>query len=105
MNDSAVHRHPSGDGHTHQSERLSEDLFSQPSIQSETALKPAAGYLNNDSGALNNVGSNGNCWSVSPNPNNSNNAYNLNFNTNGNVNPVNNNNRSNGYPVRCLQEF
>ena len=101
MNDSAVHRHPSGNGQPHRNAGPSETL-SRPCIHSETALKPAAGYLNNDSGALNNVGSNGNFWSASPNPNN-NNAYNLNFNPNGNVNPVNNNNRSNGFPVRCLQ--
>ncbi|MBR5863464.1 MAG: hypothetical protein IKY76_02780 [Alistipes sp.] len=63
----------------------------------------AVGYRNNDSGALNNVGSNGYYWSASPNPSNSNNAYNLNFN-NGNVNPANNNNRSNGYSVRCVRE-
>ena len=64
---------------------------------------PASGYLNNNDGSLNNVGNNGNYWSASPNSNNSNNAYNLNFNNNGNVNPANNNNRANGYSVRCLQ--
>ena len=65
-------------------------------------MKSASGYLNNDSGALNNVGNNGNCWSATINDNN--NAYYLNFNNNGNVNPQNNNNRSNGFSVRCLQE-
>ena len=61
---------------------------------------PASGYRNNNDGSLNNVGNNGNYWSASPK---SNNAYNLNFNNNGNVNPSNNNNRANGYSVRCLQ--
>ena len=62
---------------------------------------PASVYRNNDDGALNNVGNNGNYWSVTPNNNN---AYNLNFNNNGNVNPTNNNNRASGFSVRCLQE-
>ena len=63
---------------------------------------PASGYRNNNDGSLNNVGNNGNYWSVTPE---SNNAYNLNFNNNGNVNPSNNNNRANGQAVRCLQEY
>ena len=64
-------------------------------------MTPASGYRNNNDGDLNNVGNNGNYWSVTPNGNN---AYNLNFNNNGNVNPSNNNNRANGQSVRCLQE-
>ncbi len=63
---------------------------------------PASGYRNNSSGALNNVGSNGYYWSSSPNSSSSNNAGNLNFNT-SNVNPLNNNNRANGFSVRCVQ--
>ena len=55
---------------------------------------PAAGNYND--GSLNNVGSNGNAWSSTPNGGN--NAYNLNFND-GNKD-VNNNNRKNGYSVR-----
>jgi hypothetical protein len=47
---------------------------------------------------LDNVGDNGNYWSASPS---SSNALNLNFN-NGNVN-VANNNRANGFSVRCVQ--
>ena len=54
------------------------------------------GNLNNSS--LNNAGSNGNYWSSTPNG--SSNAYNLNFNS-GNVN-TNNNNRYNGFSVRCV---
>lgn len=64
-------------------------------------FNPASGYLNNGNGTLNNVGSNGNYWSASPNGQN---GYNLNFNS-SNVNPSNNNNRANGFPVRCVQEF
>ena len=62
---------------------------------------PAAGNRNND-GTMNNVGSNGNYWSSTPND--SNNAYNLNFNS-GNVNATNNNNRNNGRSVRCVKAF
>jgi uncharacterized protein (TIGR02145 family) len=63
---------------------------------------PAAGYRNNSNGALNNVGSNGNYWSSTWNSNT--NSYNLNFNS-SNVNPGNNNNRANGFSVRCVSEF
>ena len=63
---------------------------------------PASGYRNNSSGALNNVGSNGCYWSAVPNS--TNNGRNLNFNST-NVNPLNNNNRSNGFAVRPVQEF
>ena len=75
-----------------------------PSEHSDQRLLqvPAAGYRNNDSGQLNNVGSNGYYWSSSPNSSSSNNAGNLNFNS-GNVNPLNNNNRANGFSVRCVQ--
>ena len=61
---------------------------------------PAAGYRGE---SLNNVGSNGNYWTSSPNESNSNNAYNLNFNS-GNHN-VNNNNRNWGHTVRPVSEF
>ena len=63
---------------------------------------PASGYRNNSSGALNNVGSNG--YSGSVVPTSTNNGRNLNFNST-NVNPLNNNNRSNGFAVRPVQEF
>ncbi len=67
-----------------------------------TNLKlPTAGYRNRSDGALNNQGSNGNYWSSSPN---SANAYNLNFNSTG-VNPANNNNRANGFSVRCVKDL
>lgn len=62
---------------------------------------PAAGYRNNSSGtSINNVGSNGNCWSSSANSDA--NARNLNINgTNFNWN---NNNRANGFSVRPVAE-
>ena len=59
----------------------------------------AAGYRNNSDASLNNQGSNGNYWSSSITGTNS---YNLNFDS-GSVNPANNNNRANGFSVRCLQ--
>jgi uncharacterized protein (TIGR02145 family) len=52
---------------------------------------------------LNDVGENGNYWSSSPNS--ATNGYNLNFNGT-NVNPANNNDdRQNGFPVRCVAAF
>ena len=59
--------------------------------------RSASGNRNRTSGALNNVGSNGNYWVGAPNSQT--NARNLNFNS-GNVNPLNNNNRANGFAVR-----
>ena len=63
---------------------------------------PASGNRNVGSGAMNNEWNNGYYWSASPY--NATNGYNLNFNS-GNVNPQNNNQRGNGFPVRCVQEF
>ena len=63
----------------------------------------ASGYRNSNSGGLNAVGTNGYSWSCSPNSATSVNGSNLNFNS-GNVNPENNDRRSNGFPVRCVQE-
>lgn len=61
---------------------------------------PAAGWRNS-SGNVNNVGSNGNYWSSTPND--SENAWSLNFNSND-VN-MNWNNRSNGQSVRLVLAF
>ena len=61
-------------------------------------ILPAAGNRNGTD--VNNVGSNGNYWSSTPNDEN--NAYNLNFNSN-NLNPQNNNNRNNGFSVRLVR--
>ena len=60
---------------------------------------PSGGYRNGSN--VNNVGLNGNFWSVSQNS--SNNAWNLYFN-NGNSN-MNNNNRNNGQSVRLSQDY
>ena len=59
---------------------------------------PAAGNRNGTS--VNNVGSNGNYWSSSPNGSNADNAYNVNFNSG---NPADNNNRNNGFSVRLVR--
>lgn len=61
---------------------------------------PAAGNSNGSS--VNNTGTNGNYWSSTPNSGNTNNSWNVNFNS-GNLNP-NNNNRNNGFSVRCVLE-
>ena len=60
---------------------------------------PVAGYRNNSTGALTNVGSNGNYWSSTVSGTN---ARNLNFNS-SNAN-MNSNNRANGFSVRCIKE-
>ncbi|GHU68096.1 hypothetical protein FACS189413_04190 [Bacteroidia bacterium] len=62
---------------------------------------PAAGNRNRNTGAMNNVGANGNYWSSSPTGTNS---FNLNFNS-GSINGANTNNRSNGLTVRCVAEL
>ena len=59
----------------------------------------SAGNRNNNDGAINNAGSNGNYWSSSVNGTN---ARNLNFNSD-NAN-TNSNNRANGFSVRCLED-
>ena len=56
---------------------------------------------NVNSGSLNNSANNGNYWSSAVDS--TSNAFNLNFNS-GNVNPANNNNRNNGFSVRCVAE-
>gem|GEM_PF-1354707 len=65
-----------------------------------TLFLPAAGNRNN-AGTLNNAGTNGYYWSSTVNGTN---AYNLNFNSTT-VNPANNNNRANGFSVRCVAEL
>nr|WP_290015512.1 hypothetical protein [uncultured Alistipes sp.] len=50
------------------------------------------------------VGAGGWCWSSSSYLAGNLNAGSLNFDT-GNVNPLNNNNRANGIPVRCVQHL
>lgn len=62
---------------------------------------PAAGNRNNSNGQLNNRGNNGYYWSSTENS--SINGYNMNFNSAG-AN-VNNDNRTNGFSVRCVAAF
>lgn len=66
---------------------------------------PGSGYREKTAGTLTNVGVNGNYWSASPNASGSANAGNLNFNNSNGLNPVNNNNRVNGFAVRCVSEL
>ena len=70
---------------------------SKTTVEAYGVFLPAAG--NRSGTSVNNVGSNGNYWSSTPNG--ATNAYNLNFNS-GNVNPANNNNRYNGFSVRLV---
>lgn len=79
-------------------------------MKSGTAFNPVvaslvhrtSGNRNSNSGAVNNSGTNGYAWAAVPNS--AANGRNLNFNG-GAVNPQNNNNRANGFPVRCVAEF
>ena len=64
-------------------------------------LIAASGNRNRTSGALNNVGTNGNWWSCAPNSRT--NAHNLNFNASA-VNPLNNYNRADGLAGRPSRE-
>ena len=68
-----------------------------------TAWYPAVGYRYRDGGALDDVGSDGFCWSASPNPSSSIYAYSLYFYY-GNVHPASYNIRGAGYSVRCVRE-
>ncbi len=65
-------------------------------------LSPAAGYRHRESGALTNVGTEGDWWSSSSYAAGNVNAGFLNIRS-GNVNPLNNTNRANGLSVRCVQ--
>jgi uncharacterized protein (TIGR02145 family) len=59
------------------------------------------GNVNQSTSNLFNVaGANGYYWSSTP-VSNGTQAYNLNFNGTSNINPSNNNNRYNGFSVRC----
>lgn len=67
-------------------------------------LFPAAGYRNGYDGHVNNVGWGCYAWSASPYSATSQNGGFLNTNSSW-VNPVNNTNRSNAFPVRCVREL
>ncbi len=56
---------------------------------------------NGNGSSVNNAGSNGYYWSSTYN--NATNAYNMNFNS-GNVWPQDNNNKYNGFAVRCVEK-
>ncbi|GEM_PF-6178877 len=78
----------------------------RPGIHREVAylgLPPLAGNRNTNGHTLNNVGSNGYYWSATMNS--TTNSYNLNMGSSGNTNPSNNNNRGNGFSVRCVAEL
>jgi len=57
---------------------------------------------NGNGSSVNNAGSNGYYWSSTWY--NNTNAYNMNFNSSG-VNPQNNNNKYNGFAVRCVKNW
>lgn len=61
-----------------------------------------AGYRNNN-GTFNNIGNNANFWSASEN--NTNNAWNRNLNYNNSDINRNNNNKENGFSVRCVRDW
>jgi uncharacterized protein (TIGR02145 family) len=58
------------------------------------------GNVNQSTNLFNVAGANGYYWSSTP-VSNGTQAYNLNFNGTSNINPSNNNNRYNGFSVRC----
>ena len=68
-----------------------------------TDFYPASGYRASGSGGLHNVGAGGYAWSSSPSSASSVYGSGLGFDGSG-VGPENGDNRSNGFPVRCVQE-
>jgi uncharacterized protein (TIGR02145 family) len=73
-------------------------------MNSAAALVSAlpGGYRNNN-GNFNNMGNNANFWSSTEN--NSNNAWNRNLNYNNSQVNRNNNNKQNGFSVRCVRDL
>ena len=63
-------------------------------------LFPSAGYRHNSSGALTNIGSEGNCWSFVPSGSSS-----VRLGYNGSNVCFNANNRTNGFSLRCVRAF
>ena len=61
------------------------------------------GYRNNNNGNFNNLGNNGNFWSATEN--NTNNAWRRKLNYNNTEVNRNNNNKQNGYSVRCIRDL
>ena len=66
----------------------------------KSMLYASAGNRNRTNGLLNNQGTNGNYWSSTVSGTN---ARNLNFNSS--AANTNNNNRANGFSVRCLKDY
>lgn len=62
-----------------------------------------AGYRNNSDGAFYNLGTNANYWSATENSGT--NAWNRNLNSTESRSNRNNNNKTNGFSVRCLQDW
>ncbi|MDE6374572.1 MAG: fibrobacter succinogenes major paralogous domain-containing protein [Alistipes sp.] len=65
---------------------------------------PVSGYRNYTSGALGGVGTEGSSWSSAPYAAGNPNVGRILFQAGG-VNPLNNTNRSFGFPVRCVQHL
>jgi len=61
-----------------------------------------AGYRNNSNGAFYNMGTNANYWSATESSGT--NAWNRNLNSTESRSNRNNNNKTNGFSVRCLQD-
>lgn len=61
------------------------------------------GYRNNNNGNFNNLGNNGNFWSATEN--NTNNVWKRKLNYNNTQVNRNNNNKQNGFSVRCLRDL
>ena len=65
---------------------------------------PASGLRWRVDAALTNIGTNGYNWTSSSAGASSVNGTNLDTNSTW-INPLNNNNRGNAFPIRCVQEF
>ena len=70
-----------------------------------TVFTVLGGNRNRTDANVNNVSSNGNYWSSEVVGGASQNAYNLNFNAGTDLNRANNNNRANGFGVRCARNL
>ena len=72
-------------------------------ITAVTSNAGLPGGNRNNNGTFNNVGNNGKWWSATEN--NSTKAWNRNLNYNNGVLNRNNNNKKNGFSVRCLRDL
>ena len=76
------------------------NVDSKSAIHTGGSKFPASGSRRNGDASMNNVGTYGYCWCASPND--VNNGYSLSFRSSL-VDPSRSNNRSFGFPVRCVQ--